>query len=108
MKRGMISAVLYPATEEARNRVQPQARHLVPRVFFHKASREDSGYENWIVGKSRACKVGGKWMTFRKEHREKRPEDEVDPFTNIFDRKGIPFVYLLLTNADKWYPLPYL
>ena len=60
-----------------------------------EASREDSGYENGIIGESRACS-GGKWITFRKEHREKHPGDEVDPFTNIFDIKGIlvriPFI----------------
>ena len=71
---------------------------------YPEASREDSGYEDGIIGESRACS-GGKWITFRKEHREKHPGDEVNPFNNIFDIKGIlvriPFI-------DKWYPLPYL
>ena len=82
---------------------QTRARHLVPRVFFHKGSREDSGYGNGIIGESRACRGGGKWITFRKKHREKRLGDEVEPFINIFDRKAVSsFVYLLLTNGTPF------
>ena len=40
---------------------------------------------------------------FGKKHREKRLGDEVDPFTNIFDRKAVSlFLYLLLTNGNPF------
>ena len=61
--------------------------------LFHKASREDSGYENGIIGESRACRGGGKWITFRKKHREKRLGDEVDLLLTFLTEKPCPRSY---------------